>query len=626
MDTNLASAALEAFSILLFGIFSLLIVDITLKRKYSIKKSLILSAVLFIIPYILLIFLRLYAHQFSIDQEIDFFGRQIDLSGISNMLIELSAIMISTFFVYIVVLKCYEGKTSAKVFAASFAVLISMIASTFFSDYAMLAYNNLTAEGTILVEKSVYVILQTVLLIITLIVYDLFIKNKVKKLISDTNGEMNRFVVVPIISYVIFIIAYCSWYVEDYTVRESMNLQYFFTSITLPILYALMFRVIFTEISATAESMKTETELNAAKLIQTSILPQSRFNGTKGISLSAAMIPAKEVGGDFYDFFELGNGKIAVLIADVSGKGIPAALFMMHAHSIIKNNIILTNSPAEAMTKSNIQLLENNDSCMFVTVFIGILDLNSGTFTYSNAGHNPPLIKNKSLEYLNVKKQPVLGVVPTTYDDLEVTLSDDAVIFLYTDGVTEAMDDAGEEYGTERLLNLLKSPGVMNMKDLVDLVNSDVNAYSKQPHDDVTMVALEYTGSSTKLSVSAEKKSLEIIQKLISPSLKTDDAKLKSSIMMVIEEIFVNIISYAYPDSKGTVCVTFDVGDELRMKFEDSGIPFDPLKSKDPDPSLTLYERSEGGYGIYLVKKFMDTVSYSYENGKNVLTITKKLQ
>ena len=278
------------------------------------------------------------------------------------------------------------------------------------------------------------------------------------------------------------------------------------------------------------------------------------------------------------------------------------------------------------MTKSNIQLLENNDSCMFVTVFIGILDLNSGTFTYSNAGHNPPLIKNKSLEYLNVKKQPVLGVVPTTYDDLEVTLSDDAVIFLYTDGVTEAMDDAGEEYGTERLLNLLKSPGVMNMKDLVDLVNSDVNAYSKQPHDDVTMVALEYTGSSTKLSVSAEKKSLEIIQKLISPSLKTDDAKLKSSIMMVIEEIFVNIISYAYPDSKGTVCVTFDVGDELRMKFEDSGIPFDPLKSKDPDPSLTLYERSEGGYGIYLVKKFMDTVSYSYENGKNVLTITKKLQ
>ena len=187
MDTNLASAALEAFSILLFGIFSLLIVDITLKRKYSIKKSLALSAVLFIIPYILLIFLRLYAHQFSIDQEIDFFGRQIDLSGISNMLIELSAIMISTFFVYTAVLKGYECKTSAKVFAASFAVLISMIASTFFSDYAMLAYNNLTAEGTVLVEKSVYVILQTVLLIITLVIYDLFIKNKVKKLISDTN-------------------------------------------------------------------------------------------------------------------------------------------------------------------------------------------------------------------------------------------------------------------------------------------------------------------------------------------------------------------------------------------------------------------------------------------------------
>lgn len=625
MDAILASAALEAFSILLFGIFSLLIVDLTLKRKYSVEKSLSFFIILFIVSYILLIPLRLYANQFPADLELNLFSRQINMTSVVNMLAELSAILITTFFVYLMVVKGYEGKNSAKIFVASFAVLISMIICTFFSDYAMLAYNNLTGETDALMQKIVYAILQAVLLIIITLAYNFFIKDKVRKLISDTNGEMSHFIVVPILSYITFIVVYCAWYIGDYTIKETMNIQYLVTSLALPIIYILIFRLIFTEISATAESMKTETELNAAKLIQTSILPQSQFNGKKGISISSLMVPAKEVGGDFYDFFELDSGKVAVMIADVSGKGIPAALFMMHAHSIIKHNLILTNSPAEALSKSNLQLLENNDACMFVTVFIGILDLKSGTFTYANAGHNPPLIKNESLEYLSVKKQPVLGIVPTTYENSEATLSDGAVILLYTDGVTEAMNDAGEEYGTERLLNLLKTSGVMDMKELVELVNSEVNSFSRQAHDDITMVALEYTGSSTKITVPAEKESLVPVQKLISSALRTDDEKLRSSILMSVEEIFINIVNYAYPDSKGAICITFDAADEFKIQFKDRGTPFNPLESDDPDPTLALEERSEGGYGIYLVKKFMDSVSYSNEGGENILILKKNL-
>lgn len=625
MDTTLTYAALEAFSILLFGIFSLLMVNGTLKRKHSIEKSLSIFIILFIISYILLIPLRLYADQFSADQEIDFFSRQINLTNVVNMLAELSAILIMTLFVYLIVLKEYEGKTSAKLFVASFAVLIAMIICTFFSDYAMLAYNNMTGETDALKQKTVYAILQAVLLIIISLAYNFLIKNKVRKLISDTNGEMAHFIAVPILSYITFIVVYCAWYIGDYTIRETMNIQYVITSLALPIIYILIFRLIFTEISAAAESMKTETELNAAKLIQTSILPQLHFNGKKSISLSSMMVPAKEVGGDFYDFFELESGKIAVMIADVSGKGIPAALFMMHAHSIIKNNIILTNSPAEALSKSNLQLLENNDSCMFVTVFVATLDLKSGIFTYANAGHNPPLINNESLEYLNVKKQPVLGIIPTTYEDSEVVLSDGAVVFLYTDGVTEAMNDAGEEYGTDRLLNLLKTSSVMDMKELVDLVNSEVNSFSKQPHDDVTMVALEYTGSSTKISMPAEKESLITLQDLISETLKTGDAKLKSAILVAVEEVFINIVSYAYPDSKGMICVEFAADDEFIIQFKDRGTPFNPLKADDPDPSLPLEKRSEGGYGIYMIKSFMDSVSYSNEDGLNILTMMKKL-
>lgn len=625
MDTTLTSAALEAFSILLFGIFSLLIVNGTLKRKHSIEKSLVIFVILFIISYILLIPLRLYADQFPADQEIDFFSRQINQTNVVNMLAELSAILIMTLLVYLIVLNGYEGKISVKLFVASFAVLIAMIICTFFSDYAMLAYNNLTGETDALKQKMVYAILQAVLLTIIFLVYNFFIRNKVRKLISDTNGEMANFIVVPILSYIIFIVVYCAWYIGDYTIRETMNIQYVITSLALPVIYILIFRLIFTEISAAAESMKTETELNAAKLIQTSILPQLQFNGKNGISLSSMMVPAKEVGGDFYDFFELEPGKIAVMIADVSGKGIPAALFMMHAHSIIKNNIILTGSPAEALSKSNLQLLENNDSCMFVTVFVATIDLKSGIFTYANAGHNPPLIKNESLEYLKVKKQPVLGIVPTAYENSEVSLSDGAVVLLYTDGVTEAMNDAGEEYGTDRLLNLLKTSSVMDMKELVDLVNSEVNSFSKQPHDDVTMVALEYTGSSTKISLPAEKESLITLQELISESLKTDDAKLKSAILVAVEEIFINIVSYAYPDSKGTICVEFADDDKFKIQFKDRGTPFDPLMADDPDPSLSLEKRSEGGYGIYLVKSFMDSISYSNEDGLNIFTMMKKL-
>lgn len=626
MDINLDFALLESLSILIFGIVSLIMVDVTLERKYDVKKSGLIFAGIFLFAFILIIPIRLYVDQYPNDLILTIYNTHIYLTNIVRMLAELLAILIVTIFVYLAVLKSYKGKHSAKLFVAAFTTLIGVIISTFLSDYAILAYQSLTDVSSATLEyKVTYVVLQAILLALGFILYNFWIKSRVKKLIADTNGEMERFVWLPMGSYFIFVAVTCVWYVVGDILQPLVRLQYFVTSIALQIIYILIFRVIFTEISVVAESMKTESELNSAKLIQTAILPNSDFNGKKGINIAATMIPAREVGGDFYDFFELDNQQIAFMIADVSGKGIPAALFMMHAHTVIKNNLMVTKSPAEALIRSNAELLKNNDSCMFVTTFVGVLDLKSGIMTYANAGHNPPLVKKQTFERLKVKKQPVLGVVSVAYENSELPLDQNDILLLYTDGVTEAMNEAGEEYGEQRLIDLLNEAAALDVKDLVNTVNSDVNAFSKQAPDDITMVMLEYTGTATKLTVPAEDQSLVAVQTLLSDLLETDDQKLKSAILVAVEEVFVNIVHYAYPQTRGKVCVIIDTADDLQLQFIDQGIPFNPLAMADPDPSLPLKDRAVGGYGIYLVKQLMDEFSYIYSDGKNMVTLKKMM-
>lgn len=131
---------------------------------------------------------------------------------------------------------------------------------------------------------------------------------------------------------------------------------------------------------------------------------------------------------------------------------------------------MVTKSPAEALIRSNAELLKNNDSCMFVTTFVGVLDLKSGIMTYANAGHNPPLVKKQTFERLKVKKQPVLGVVSVAYENSELPLDQNDILLLYTDGVTEAMNEAGEEYGEQRLIDLLNEAAALDVKDLVNTV------------------------------------------------------------------------------------------------------------------------------------------------------------
>lgn len=251
----------------------------------------------------------------------------------------------------------------------------------------------------------------------------------------------------------------------------------------------------------TADKERIATELSVATSIQASMLPcifpdcpQANY-----FSVFATMTPAKEVGGDFYDFFLVDDEHLAVTIADVSGKGVPAALFMVIAKTLIKNHLHNGSSPADVFTLVNTQLCENNDACMFVTAFLGILNLKTGEFTYANAGHNPPLIKRAGGSYEWIKIRPgfvLAGMDGLKYQQDTLMLSRGDRIYMYTDGVTESLSINEELYGEERLRNILNNAKPGTLQELLEKVKNDVDSFAEgtEQADDITMLGLEYKG------------------------------------------------------------------------------------------------------------------------------------
>ena len=252
----------------------------------------------------------------------------------------------------------------------------------------------------------------------------------------------------------------------------------------------------------TADRERIATELNVAKDIQRGMLPSifPPYPDKTEFDIYATMDAAREVGGDFYDFYLLDENHLVVTIADVSGKGIPASLFMVISKTVLKNFAVFMNNPddfAEVMTCANNQLCQGNEEMMFVTVFLGMLDLKTGKFVYVNGGHNPPIIYHKAenrCEYLSVKKNFVLGGMEDMhYVQQKIQLDHGDLIFMYTDGVNEAMNAEKEEYTSERLLNFMnKTDCNVNLEELLKAVKNDVKDHVKdaEQSDDMTMIAL----------------------------------------------------------------------------------------------------------------------------------------
>ena len=252
--------------------------------------------------------------------------------------------------------------------------------------------------------------------------------------------------------------------------------------------------------AASAYKERIATELAVATQIQSSMLPCvfPAFPDKTEFDIYATMTPAKEVGGDFYDFFAVDDNHLAVVMADVSGKGVPAALFMMTAKTRIKDSVMMGKTPAEAFTAANNALSENNDAFMFVTAFMGILELSTGILTCVNAGHNPPLLRRHTgWEWLKLKPGCVLALMPEMeYTQEEVQLEPQDILFTYTDGVTEALDNDKALYGEERLIERLGSADAGNeLKPLLEYISEDIRLYADgaEQADDITMLALKYT-------------------------------------------------------------------------------------------------------------------------------------
>jgi len=248
---------------------------------------------------------------------------------------------------------------------------------------------------------------------------------------------------------------------------------------------------------------RIDTELSFAKAIQHSSLPSKfpAFPERKDFDIYARMYTAKEVGGDFYDFFLVDENHLAVVIADVSGKGIPASLFMMISKSILKTYALSGLPVEETLYKSNIALCENNQEDMFVTAFMGILNTRTGVMRYVNAGHNPPLIRkaNGSYEWLPVKQGFVLAGLPNIrYTEQEIVFEQGDTLFLYTDGVTEAMNRVEQLYSPKRLIRVLNQfPGSLGLEGTIVGIKEDVDHFSEgaEQADDITMLMLRYDRS-----------------------------------------------------------------------------------------------------------------------------------
>lgn len=250
---------------------------------------------------------------------------------------------------------------------------------------------------------------------------------------------------------------------------------------------------------------RIDRELEFARSIQHSAIPTvfPPYPGHSEFDIYATMDTAKEVGGDFYDFYFVGENRLGFLIADVSGKGIPAAMFMMTAKTIIKGYAESGKPVDEVFTTANEKLCESNDAGMFVTAWMGVLDTVTGKVEFANAGHNPPLVRHAGggFEYLRSKPCFILaGMDGIKYRKNEFTLAPGDEIYLYTDGVTEATDSENNLYGEERLLALLNSMGDLSGEEICRAVKADIDAFvgDAPQFDDITMLYLKYNGGDAK--------------------------------------------------------------------------------------------------------------------------------
>ena len=392
-----------------------------------------------------------------------------------------------------------------------------------------------------------------------------------------------------------------------------------------------LLKLIGEEKKAVAERQKTISELEIAQKIQQSALPAD-FPVHPNFEIYASMVAAQKVGGDFYDFFFTDNDHLVILISDVAGKGIPAALYMMNARSLIKT-VAQTNCPtADIFTKVNRELCENSHGDFtFLTAFLAKIDIRNGYTEYVCAGHNPPyLYADGEYKEMPVGRSIVLGALENAvYKSENIILRQNNRIFLYTDGVTEAQNSAGEFFGEKRLEKILKKING-SAEETLQKINSEIKKFTggALQSDDITMLEFIFNGKDTdvfviKAELSETDKVLEFVQNDMK-KYNVEQTK-RSNMMVAVGEAFANVASYAY-ESGGMVMIESRVDDQYyKWTFKDRGKKFNPLTYGEPDITQPIEERNVGGLGIYMIKHMTDFSKYEYIDGCNIFSFGVKI-
>ena len=385
----------------------------------------------------------------------------------------------------------------------------------------------------------------------------------------------------------------------------------------------------------TAEKERIGAELDVARHIQASMLPCifPAFPERHEFDIYASMTPAKEVGGDFYDFFLVDDDHLAIVMADVSGKGVPAALFMMISKTLLKSAAQSGLSPKAVLEKVNNQLCENNDAEMFVTVWLGILEISTGKMKCANAGHEYPAIMRRGGGFQLFKDKHGLvlaGMEGARYREYELELNEGDRLFVYTDGVPEATNADTVLYGTDRMLHALNEAKDRSCCELLASLHRDVDAFvgAADQFDDITMLCIELrtvANGMKKIGIAPTLDKLPEATGFFEDILSAANAPMKviAQVNVAVDEIFSNIARYSGATAATLGCSLAD--GRMMLRFSDNGRPYDPTGKPDPDTTLSAEERDIGGLGIFMVKKIMDEVTYEYVDGLNILTLVKAL-
>jgi len=392
---------------------------------------------------------------------------------------------------------------------------------------------------------------------------------------------------------------------------------------------------------ANEQKGRIEGELQAARNIQMSMVPESfpASSTRDDIDIYAKLTPAKEVGGDLYDFY-IRNEKLFFCIGDVSGKGIPASLVMAVTLAMFRTISAREKSPARIVTSISEILSEANENMMFVTLFVGILDLPTGKFYYCNGGHCNTLLVNTTVSLLPTIPNIPVGIDGYNFKQQEAQISPGTTLFLYTDGLTEAEDSEAHLFGEQRVIETAKKSIESNSitpYKFIDNMEKSVSDFvnGAEQNDDRTMLAIHYSKKNEEtrlqrsLTLSNDIERIPELSEFIEGVCEELGLGMSEtmSLNLALEEAVVNVMNYAYPKGTyGEVNIEAIANNKrLKIIIKDSGIPFDPTKQGEVDTTLSAEERPIGGLGIYLVREIMDSINYEYTDHKNILTLRKIL-